>query len=193
MSASVIHVVELSEGLNRLSGQWTRIRREALEDAILNGPLLQEIWMRTPKSSMQRYASELGGINLSVKGDLPRGWRKRLSAEDLHKVDRYGQERLAHSLMPGGTMPSQTYRGLDITDHADGPSFFIRSDLDYAEKMHEAQFPREGQYWTPNSDRGGWTTKGTGNRFLERPAENCADELAEIVADHLEEALRRML
>lgn len=191
--SSVIRMVELSDGLNRLSSQWTRIRREALEDAILNGSLLQEIWMRTPKSSMQRYASELGGIRLSARGNLPKGWRKKMTAENLATVDRYGQERLARSLMPGGTMPSQTYRGLDITDHADGPSFFIRSDLDYAEKVHEAQFPREGQYWTPNSDRGGWTTRGTGNKYLERPAEDCADELAELVADHLEEALRGML
>lgn len=192
MSASVIKIVELSDGLNRLSNQWTRLRREALEDAILNGSLLEEIWMRTPKSMMQRYASELGGIKLTVKGDLPRGWRKKMNPEGLRTVDRYGQERLARSLMPGGTMPSQTYRGLDITDHSEGVSFFIRSDLDYAERMHEAQFPREGQYWTPNGGKG-WTTKGTGNKFLERPAENCADELAEIVADHLEEALRGML
>lgn len=186
-----IRVVRLEAGLNELTKKWPAIRREAMEDAILNGSLLEEIWMRTPKSMMQRYASELGGIPLTLKGDLPRGWRRKVGSDVLKHVEQYGQERLARSLMPGGTMPSQTYRGLDITDHSDGVSFYIRSDLDYAEKMHEAKYPREGQYWTPNQ-KGGWTTPGTGNEFLERPAENCADELAEIVADHLEDAVRRL-
>lgn len=178
----------LCRGLDSMSRDWPNLRRDALEGAILNGGLLDAIWERTPKSMMQRYAAEYGGVRINSKGGLERGWRRKMDPETLARVEQYGQERLARSLMPHGNRPGAKGMGLDIRTTSDGAIWRIRSSIAYAEKVHEAKHPREGQYWTPNGGRG-WTTPGTGNKYLSRPAEECAGRIARELARNLSAAI----
>lgn len=178
----------LVKSLDTMARDWSNLRRDALEGAILNGGLLDAIWRRTPKSMMQRYASQMGGVSIDSKGRLARGWRHKVDPVVLAKVEEYGQERLARSLMPHGNRPGAKGMGLDIETSSDGAVYRIRSSIAYAEKVHETKHPREGQYWTPNGGRG-WTTPGTGNKYLSRPAEECAGRIARELAKNLSAAI----
>lgn len=178
----------LCKGLDRLVAEWPNLRRDALEGAILNSGLLDSIWRRTPKSMMQRYASQLGGARINKAGQLEKGWRRKMDPDMLAHVELYGQERLARSLMPHGNRPGQKGMGLDIRTTSDGAVWRIRSSLAYAAKVHEARNPREGQYWSPAGGKG-WTTPGTGNRYLSRPAEECAGRIARELAKNLSAAI----
>lgn len=188
MSDIEITIGGLCRGLDSMTRDWPNLRRDALEGAILNGGLLDAIWQRTPKSMMQRYASQLGGISISPTGALSKGWRKKLDPRILAHVERYGQERLARSLMPHGNRPGSAGMGLDIETTSDGAVWRIRSSISYAEKVHEARSPREGQYWSPGEGRG-WTTPGTGAKYLSRPAEECAGRIARELARNLSSAI----
>lgn len=177
----------LSKGLDELARDWPNLRRDALEGAILHSGLLEGIWMRTPKSLMQRYASQMGAGHIGANGQLPRGWRKKMDAKTLARLDQYGQERLARSLMPNGNRPGMMGTGLDIRTTADGAVWRIRSSIKYAAKVHDTKYPTEGQYWAPGGK--GWTTPGTGNKFLSRPAEQYAGAIARELAKNLSAAI----
>ena len=178
----------LSKGLDELARDWPNLRRDALEGAILHSGLLEGIWMRTPKSLMQRYAERVSTGPVGDDGQLPRGWRRKLSPKALARVEKYGQERLARSLMPNGNRPGMMGTGLDIHTTSDGAVWRIRSSLVYAARMHEAKKPSEGHYWSPGVNRG-WTTPETGNKFLSKPAEQYAGAIARELAKNLSAAI----
>lgn len=178
----------LVSSLDDLARDWPTLRSDALEGAILNSGLLDAIWMRTPKSMMQRYASEMGELRINSSGALEKGWRRKMNPRLLAHVERYGQERLARSLMPNGNRPGARGTGLDIQTTPDGAVWRIRSSVGYAEKVHEARKPADGHYWTPG-ERGGWTTPGTGSKYLSRPAEECAGRIARELAKNLSAAI----
>lgn len=82
-----------------------------------------------------------------------------------------GREQLLRSILPAGSQDRRLERLPKVTsDHI--LSYIIGTDKSYAPFVHEAVKPAEGEYWQKGADRG-WTVRGTGNRFLAKPIEEC--------------------
>ena len=67
------------------------------------------------------------------------------------------------------------------------------ASVPYARYLHETRKPREGQYWQEGmlGYGKGWTTQGTGNRFVRKPVVDNQDYIPETVSRKLDEELRR--
>ena len=201
----------LSHRLRRLGTDWQTVSENALRGAMLVTGYLDAVWQRTPKSDRARYASRYKGVGLKVKqrgreGDpsswsveLQNGWDRRVmsGAETTRERDRreaaiqrlneYGMERLANSLIPGGNPDHNTLR---VRHSSRTVSLVLASSIGYAARMHEALKPAEGDYWTPGKDRG-WSASGTGNRFVEKPLEDYQDRIVEEFASQIDSELAR--
>lgn len=206
----------LSHRLEKLAEDWPDIAEKAMKDAMVGSKYLQEVWRRTPKSNMHRYASQYRGVDLEIgkEGDpndpstwetkLPSNWRQkavewhvdnrtkggrerftRPSMRSMDRIERYGRERLARSILP----------------HQDGSDFHVvkgtksviltlSSSVEYAARIHEAKKPVEGNYWTPGKTSG-WSAYGTGNRFLERPYVELQDKIVKLFGRNVDKELKR--
>jgi dipeptidyl-peptidase-4 len=71
---------------------------------------------------------------------------------------------------------------------SEGVEMTISSDVPYAGRMHEAEIPAEGDYWTPGNGGFGWSTTGTGNRYIEDVVD--ASRMAEAMADRMNAGMR---
>lgn len=180
----------MGQWLDRASALWPDIREDALLGALVNGRLLGDIYRRTPKSYRARYAKtsrdafkkySKGGVGLSS------GWQRHHSQSALDRLNRYGQERLARSLQPWkGVRTAASLRNM-VRSTSGGIRFEISSDLPYARRMHEAG--DLGQ-WTFGRDRG-WSTPGTGDRFISIPAKEDAADLVQNMTRNIEAELGR--
>lgn len=201
----------LSHRLRRLGTDWQTVSENALRGAMLVTGFLQAVWDRAPKSDRARYASRYRNVGLIVKergaaGDpsswtveLQNGWDKRVMswAETTRERDRresaiqrlneYGMERLANSLVPDGNPKHNT---LKVRHSSRTVSLVLSSSISYAARMHEALKPAEGDYWTPGKDHG-WSATGTGNRFVEKPLEDFQDRIVEEFANQIDSELAR--
>lgn len=206
---------ELSAMLGRLADGWQDIAETAMKRALVNTKYLQEAWRRTPKSNRPRYASRYAGVGLKVKqrGDAndPSGWKYGVSsrwrqqaadysvrqaeagrkvraptARGMDRVDEYGRERLARSILPrvdaSALIVRRTQTELRLT---------LASSLDYAPRVYLAEKPAEGDYWTPGKDSG-WSAYGTGNRFLEVPYEQLQDKILQRFAKEIDRQLKEI-
>jgi hypothetical protein len=68
------------------------------------------------------------------------------------------------------------------------------STLEYAGYVHEAVKPREGQYWTEGmlGYGRGWTTQGTGNKYVTMAVEEYADYIPDAVNKLIDRELKGM-
>ena len=206
----------LAHRLEALADDWPDIAEKVMKDALVSTKYLQEVWRRTPKSNMHRYASMYAGVQLDVRkeGDpdnpatwdtrLPSNWRQKAvewhvnnktksgrerftgpSMRSMDRIERYGRERLARSILP----------------HQDGSDFHVvkgtkyvmlvlSSSVEYAARVHEAKKPVEGNYWTPGKTSG-WSAYGTGNKYLEQPYVQMQDKIARRFGQNVDRELQR--
>ena len=170
MSDVVVDDKGLSVILELLSQDFPALAQEALEDAFVNGGVLEDVWKATPKSERAKYAERIDpdlvryrtGVDGRDSASLARGWRKRVTPEQAEKLDEYGQTRLASSLLPSLSGLDQ----LGFRTTSSGVEFSISSSVPYAGRMHETSVPAKGDYWAPGK-RGGWSTAGTGAKYIE--------------------------
>jgi len=176
----------LAACLRLLSEDFADLAEDALTAAFVNGGVMEEIWKRTPKSQRAKYAERIGLKYNPRNGQLARGWRDQVTPEQAEKMDSYGQTRLANSLLPDGA-----HTGIDILGFrktSDGVEMTISSDVPYAGRMHETDRPAEGEYWTPGNGGFGWSTPGTGNKYIERIVD--VQRMAQAMADRLNAGMR---
>lgn len=192
MSSHILELsgyAEVSELMAEASESWEDVRTDALIGALVIGPMLGHIWSRTPKSFRARYAKRPSDRFVRRGGaySLQSGWRKGRTPEELRALDVYGQERLARSLQPWkGSRTASSVRGAVRTTEG-GVEFRISSDLEYAGRMHE--MGDIGQ-WSPGKARG-WSTPGTGGKFLSGPASEDRPALVAEFVRNLEAELGR--
>lgn len=171
--------------LRLLSEDFADLAEDALTAAFVNGGVMEEVWRRTPKSQRAKYAERIGESNAKGTG-LKRGWRDRVTAEQADRLDSYGQTRLANSLLPDGAHTRIDVLGFRKT--SDGVEMTIASDVPYAGRMHETDRPAEGDYWTPGNGGHGWSTPGTGNKYIEGVVD--ANRMAKAMADRMDARMR---
>lgn len=58
----------------------------------------------------------------------------------------------------------------------------------YAEYVHEAKKPLPGEYWEPGA-KGGWTTKGTGQKFIEKNLKKHDEKIADDTVRFLDQIM----
>jgi hypothetical protein len=168
-----------------LSEDFKDLAEGALTAAFINGGVMEDVWRRTPKSQRAKYAERIGESNAKGTG-LKRGWRDRVTPEQADRLDSYGQTRLANSLLPDGAHTRIDVLGFRKT--ADGVEMTIASDVPYAGRMHETDKPPEGDYWTPGNGGHGWSTQGTGNKYIEDIVK--PERMAQAMADRLNARMR---
>lgn len=197
-----------ADRIKTLQGHIPRMMRDSIEDALTNGDseILADIWARTPQSDRARYAYRYKAIERDDWKDdgsaLRAGWRKKLreanGSRAVDRVDMYGMQRLRKAVFGG----QDTYgvRGMKVSTTYRSASFAMVVDsVPYARRMHEAVDIVD--YWSGRTARGigdkrgkGWSTQGTGAKFLTDPV---ADKKGDIRTDvrnalayRLEEAMR---
>ena len=175
----------LAACLRLLSQDFADLAEYALTAAFVNGGVMDEIWHRVPQSERAQYAERIGESNAKGTG-LKRGWRDRVTAEQADRLDSYGMSRLRDSLLPGGAHTRIDVLGFRKT--SDGVEMTIASDVPYAGRMHETEIPAEGDYWTPGNGGYGWSTQGTGNKYIDRTVD--ASRMAKAMADRLNAGMR---
>lgn len=206
----------LAHRLDKLQADWPEIAEQAMKDALVSSKYLQEAWRRTPKSNMARYASRYAGVELDIKktGDpndpssweasLPSDWRKMAVQYHVRKTTKSGRERFTGPSMGGmdsieryglgrlsnSILPKQDASSFHVTKTAHSVTLTLSSSLEYAARVHEAEKPSEGDYWTPGKDHG-WSAYGTGNKFLEKPYIELQDKIARRFASNVDKELQR--
>lgn len=175
----------LAACLRLLSEDFADLAEDALTAAFVNGGVMEEMWHRVPQSQRAKYAERIGESTKNGKG-LKSGWRDRVTAEQADRLDSYGMGRLRDSLLPGGAHTRIDVLGFRKT--SDGVEMTIASDVPYAGRMHETEIPAEGDYWTPGNGGYGWSTPGTGNKYIERTVD--AQRMAKAMADRLNARMR---
>ena len=203
---------ELANALRRLQDEWKEIAVEALADAFLLSGFLEAVWVRTPKSSREKYASRYSSVVLKVdrrdssdpadwSTALRSGWADRLLREArengtraldkreaaVARLNEYGMERLANSLLPNGINKSS----LQVAERDGGIALILSSSVPYAARMHETDTPAEGDYWIVGR-KTGWSARNTGNRYIERPYEEYQDRIVEEFGKQIDRRLRGM-
>ena len=184
----VVHIPAdaLGDWLDRFQNQWRAIALDALIGTAVNGPLLQDIWIRTPKSMWQRYAMRMGD-RLGKNASLSRSrWTRNRTPERVEKLGEYGQQRLARSFLPYRGMATSANVLARVRLTNDGFEMVFGSDVPYAERMHNVG--TSGQ-WTGEPYGHGWTTAGTDKGFVTEPLKQ--DEKA--MLDEFERTLWAML
>ncbi len=184
----------LAACLSLLSRDFADLAEDALTAAFVNGGVMEEMWHRIPQSERAKYAERINpGIvktstraNGGQKVELKGGWRDRVTPEQADRLDSYGMSRLRDSLLPGGAHTRIDVLGFRTT--SDGVEMTISSDVPYAGRMHETETPAEGDYWTPGNGGFGWSTTGTGNKYIEDVVD--AQRMAEAMADRMNARMR---
>lgn len=180
--------------------------------------LLETIWERTPKSYRDRYIertakklAEFRQTNCVLKLDdrwrVPRNWRKGAIDDEGHmfgeraraRIDRYGMERLARSLygLPeaaaGGRPTAESMlAGLKVESDGRSVTLTMRSDLEYARAVHDADKPAKGDWWAPGKEHG-WSRKGTGAKFITGSVEDTRRLVFINFRDNVHEALHGVM
>ena len=116
------------------------------------------------------------------------GTRARDKRQDaIARVQEYGQERLANSILPYGAEGED--RNLQVRNRQGTIELVLSSSVPYAARMHEAEKPREGEYWTPGK-KTGWSAARTGNKYLEKPYRDLEDRIIEELGYQLDRELK---
>ena len=139
---------------------------KSLKKVLLSQPTTA-LWERTPLATARRY-------DYYVRKD---GKRKKIA----HKSGSIGALRNAVRKDPVR----------DAGRHSVTFGAHATATLDYAPYVHEAVKPAEGEYWSMGMPgRGhGWTTQGTGNRFVTRSVEAHADWIPEKLTQQMDKDL----
>ena len=137
--------------------EFTKIGMDCLSMVLMTKPLT-DMRNRTPLATLERY-----DYYVHKDGERVRTRKGRYG--------EYGNLRKAAIRDPVRKVNENT---LTFGAYANGK-------VPYVSYVHEAIKPREGSYWQMGMlGRGrGWTTPGTGNRFVSRAVENNADYIAE--------------
>lgn len=210
-SGTIIRIEDMklyADRIRRLQNQLPRLMRDSIEDALTNGDseILADIWKRTPQSDRARYAYRYKALDLADwKKDgsaLKTGWRRKIGEANgnraLDRLDEYGQQRLRKAVFGG----QDTYgiKGMRIaTDRRSARFALVVDDVPYARRMHEAI--NIVDYWSGSTDKGigdkkghGWSTIGTGAKFLTDPVQekklDIRTDVRNALAYRLEEAMR---
>lgn len=186
---------DFKDRIGRMKASLPRIMSDSIAEALTNGrsEVLADIWKRTPASDRYRYAYRYKAIE---EGDwkqdgtaLKSGWRKAIrdnnGQRSLDRLDAYGMQNLRKAVFGG----QDTYgiKGLVVKTGNGRASFTIQvktEDAPYARRIHEATDITT--YWASSKNavgdkRGrGWSTQGTGAKFLTDPVDN---KRAQIRAD----------
>lgn len=190
-----------AEAVNQLAEDWEDIMADCMIAALLRTGYLDEVWRRTPKSSRDRYASARDSSILQSYTDdkglhtkLREGWKDKLAAKGISdaamtRIMEYGMDRLASSLIPDGNV-DKTSDIFTIRSTGRAVELSISSSVEYAAAIHEAEKPVEGDYWEPGKKEG-WSARGTGNKYLERPYEELQDRILAEFVNRFDDELRR--
>ncbi|MBO4797462.1 MAG: hypothetical protein J5494_01635 [Candidatus Methanomethylophilaceae archaeon] len=176
---------ELNGILDHLQKDFPDMVRDSLEDAFIHSGVMEDIWRRTPKSERAKYGERIGVSKRDGTGLVPH-WRDKVTKEQSDKLDAYGMTRLANSLLPSGVGTGLDQLGYQRTQI--GWEFSITSSVPYAARMHETEKPAEGDYWTPGNGGYGWSTQGTGRKFIEDKID--PDRMGKILADRMTARMR---
>lgn len=184
---NITSLSDFAETVADLAEDWDDIMVECMIAALYNSGWLDAVWQRTPKSERARYISHHDASLLKVgtasdgstKTTLKSDWKNRLlklglTQAEVDRLDEYGLKNLAKSLIPDGNLKGDGI--YDIRRSRGSVELSIGSSVSYAARVHEAERPEEGDYWTPGQDHG-WSARDTGNKYLERPYEEYQDRI----------------
>lgn len=164
-----------------------------LFDVLSSRPRTQMI-KRTPLATTRRYTRYYTGESFNTYYTDKDGNKKR------HKF-RLDKQNMAvyRKVNPNvagkvNMLRSSVEVGGVHTDTAGRVDFGVRANsfIPYARRVHETKKPAEGEYWQPGQ-RGfghGWTTKGTGNKYVERAVRDNAKWIPETFTKQLDKRLK---
>lgn len=93
-----------------------------------------------------------------------------------------------------GTLKNTVIAGGVRTASTGVVEFGIRANanIPYARRIHDTRKPAEGEYWQPGQYGfgHGWTTKGTGNKYIERPVKNNAKWIPNHLVKEIDKILK---
>ena len=102
------------------------------------------------------------------------------SGSDVGKM-RYSRvprgSRTQKKVMPKNIGKMNMRRNFKVERTQDGVRIGY-TGIPYAKHLHDIKKPAAGDYWSPGK-KGGWTTPGTGPRFVMTPLENEKDWISE--------------
>ncbi len=127
-----------------------------------------EMIKRTPMATTRRWTNYIGADGKS------------------HRVNRTaaGKVKALRNAVSNGVKVSTTGE----------VEFGVRANaqIPYAYYVHEAKKPGEGEYWTGGRGFGrGWTTLGTGNKYVQKPVDDNREWIPKTLTDRLDRELRR--
>lgn len=160
-SNQIQNIGQFAEKMKILETEATEILVQSVYDAI-NGQPRTEMIRRVPLATIRRYNRTYDKSGKEIKS-----LRKKRNKTT-------------------GAM-GQLKRSLRLERKAD--EVRISANTPYALAVHEAKKPVEGHYWEPGK-KGGWTTKGTGNKFIEKPLKNHKTDIDEWTSKGIEKRLR---
>lgn len=166
MTTTYVNINSLQEFQDRMDvlGQNAEdYIQKAMYDA-LNGNVRSAIIKMTPLATTRRYA-----YNYDSKGNQTRKKGK-------------GQKKVAGNV---GTLRKSFRLEIKGTDEIQ-----IGHSAPYAGYVHDTKKPLMGDYWEPGK-KGGWTTKGTGPKYVESIISDAADVIPENAVRSLDKRMQQ--
>ena len=184
---------QAAAALSRLSAGWETVSRDSMVSALVLSPLLSDVWRRTPKSLMQRYALR-AGQRLQTRKDgsktlARRVWAQGRSTRTVQRLQTYGQQRLARALMPWRGTATASQLRQTVRRTACGCTLTLSSSLPYARRMHDR---RSSLVWDGRPYGRGWSTEGTGGGYISGPVRSDGGRVASEYARSLQSGLGRL-
>lgn len=132
----------------------------------LNGPPRTETLRTTPLATVNRYAYNWAPDKNGV----------------YHRKRKKGN---GQAFVSGTVNQLRTSFKIEI-ENAENVTFGHYAP--YAEYVHEMKNPQPGEYWTPESGKG-WTTKGTGQKFIENSLKKYDEQIADDTVRFLDQIM----
>lgn len=161
---------ELARNIADFEQSWLQGSQDALTGALLFGGFMEDVILRTPQSEFMRYKAR---IQEAIEQGEPH--------DDAERYE-YGQQRLLKSLVKSGRTAGPS--DFEVIRHNRDLRLTLSSNAPYALHIHETEKPGEGEYsvkvtQTIKDENGkarkisfytdGWSKRGTGNKFIEKP------------------------
>ncbi len=160
--ANIGSVEQFAEKMNILKSEAAEIFQQSLYDS-LNGQVSTEMKRRIPLATIRRYNRTYDKSGKEIKSK-----RKKKNKT----TGNMGSLRKSFRLEIKGT-----------------EEINIGTTAPYSNFVHERKKPVEGHYWEAGKD-GGWTTKGTGNKFIEKPLNDHKSDIHEWIKKGIDKRLR---
>lgn len=169
-TVKVDDLVQVKVAMDYVNRHAERIGMSCLKQVLMTRPRTQMI-RRTPLATTRRY----------------KWYNRKDGRRTVNASFRPGTVKALRNAVQNSPVRETNDRST-VTFGAHAPA-----SLGYAGYVHEARKPREGQYWHERmwGYGRGWTTQGTGNRFVEKAVTDNQDYIPAEMNKLLDRELRR--